>query len=91
MLRPAVNVKKHKSMKNHVLIGKLWIVHSFLWVFHVFFGLLHGEVSETLLEVARQLQPNSALPFRPQTANVTLTALQAVEKLGRTVGHSMLG
>lgn len=38
------------------------------------------EVSETLLEVARQLQPNSALPFRPQTANVTLTALQAVER-----------
>lgn len=38
------------------------------------------EVSETLLDVARQLQPNSANapPYR-QRANVTLTALQAVE------------
>jgi len=46
------------------------------------------EVSETLLDVARQLQPNSANapPYR-QRANVTLTALQAVEKLGKTVGH----
>jgi hypothetical protein len=45
------------------------------------------EVSETLLDVARQLQPNSANAPPYRAANVTLTALQAVEKLGKTVGH----